>query len=94
MNEPNNTIDDGGPAFPLSRSHFTPEGKMLSADWVGGMTLRDYFAAQAFGAVIGNGKNMGQLTPLQQRETFDAAAELIYAAADAMIRARKTSKTT
>lgn len=52
------SIKDGGPAFPQPLSDaFSYEGQ-------GGLTLRDYFAAQALGAAItayihGNGACLG-----------------------------------
>jgi hypothetical protein len=50
-----------------------------------GMTLRDYFAAQAFGHVIGSGNNLGQLDAEERASIFGQCAALIYDAADAML---------
>jgi len=71
--------DTGGPAFPFDGTHaFT------------GMSLRDYFAAQAMtGAQIWdavlNGKNA------QFQGGVEQLAEVAYAVADAMLKARKSN---
>jgi hypothetical protein len=77
------SADKGGPAFPAFEHH-PGYGQMLS---VGGMTLRDYFAAQALtGAQIWdavlNGKNS------QFSGGVEKLAETAYAVADAMLKAR------
>ena len=60
---------DGGRAFPTYWDH----GQR-------GMSLRDYFAAQALPEVLS----------LESTLTMDEAARLAYAAADAMLKARST----
>ena len=45
--------DDGGPAFPVPHL-VTIHGEIANAGAVGGMTLRDYFAAKAMAAMVGN----------------------------------------
>ena len=80
-----NSKDTGGPAFPStepSQEH-TP-----FFDHYNGMTLRDYFAAQAMtGAQIWdailNGKNA------QFSGGVETLAEVAYAVADAMLKARE-----
>ncbi|MFK2876932.1 hypothetical protein [Rhodanobacter hydrolyticus] len=47
-----------------------------------GMTLRDYFAAQALPEVV-------RRYPISTATTVDEAAELAYEMADAMLRARE-----
>lgn len=81
-------INDGGPAFPL------PLGNEDIDPSVSGMTLRDYFAAKAMAALIGqtgtemadqamidNGFGNGQVDRL--------VAKCAYDYADAMLQARK-----
>ncbi|MCC7414382.1 MAG: hypothetical protein IT495_22395 [Gammaproteobacteria bacterium] len=66
------SINDGGPAFPHDGQH----------NYTGGMTLRDYFAAEAMQAFIGKLVNGD--------ETSSALIpELSYAMADAMLKARE-----
>lgn len=62
-------INDGGRAFPL-------------VGYSGGMSLRDYFAAQALHGLMASGK-------LPEDTTFDVLAEYSYKNADAMIKARE-----
>ena len=75
-----NNTNTGGPAFP------SPTDEMLDNE---GMTLRDYFAAQALtGAQIWdavlNGKESTQFAG-----NVNNLAEVAYAVADAMLKARK-----
>lgn len=68
---------DGGPAF--------PESKGVGDVWVseGGMTLRDYFAAQAVSAV------WNRLSPsISVDKSADITAEFAYKIADAMLKER------
>jgi hypothetical protein len=69
-------INDGGPAFPCETIH--PCG---SHEQVDGLTIRDYFAAQAMQAMLANPHC--DLNPL--REVIPAAYEL----ADAMLKERE-----
>lgn len=62
---------DGGPAFPLSRPH--------SADWVPGMTLRDYFAGQALSGLLSD-PNYGA--------SAEDAANYCYRMADGLLAER------
>jgi len=73
--------DTGGPAFPTKQN--ANGGPLFDNK---GMTLRDYFAAKAFAAVIGslNGPVTGEEYP----GDFDHYAECSYRMADAMLRAR------
>lgn len=73
----------GGPAFPCETIH--PCG---SHEQVDGLSIRDYFAAQAMtGAQIWdailNGKNA------QFSGSVETLAEVAYAVADAMLKARE-----
>ena len=67
------SINDGGPAFPFQDGY----GR------VSGMTLRDWFAGQALAGVtssVNDEISVGQV---------EGIAEIAYALADAMLRARE-----
>ena len=68
----NDEINTGGPAFP----HDDQAQHYERA----GMTMRDYFAAKVMHAVLS--------TPKLLQATSDGIAEMSYAMADAMIKAR------
>lgn len=77
--------EDGGPAFPLSRSQQAVEFK-----W--GMSLRDYFAGQAMASIVAaklgeNSELYGHPDGLLSKA--DGYAGVAYAIADAMLVARK-----
>lgn len=72
------TLNDGGPAFP---STITDDSLH-----VGGMSLRDYFAAKAMRAFV---MTLCDKDQMQDREAGDLIATLSYVQADAMINARK-----
>ena len=75
MNTPQN---DGGAAFPQA---FDPSGDI---DPHGGMTLRDYFAAQALTGYLAYSH------PASIMGTFiDESAKVAYEYADAMLKARE-----
>jgi vacuolar-type H+-ATPase subunit C/Vma6 len=80
--------DDGGQAFPFVEWR-SPDG-MVSVTKEPGMTLRDYFAAQAIDGLI-NRLEQDALPDMGQaaREVAEAAYEI----ADAMIRARAAIQT-
>lgn len=75
-----NTINDGGPAFPLADS-CCEYGNTNRSD-ANGMTLRDYFAAKAVQGFAASSDNVGW-------RSMDHIAETAYEWADAMLRARK-----
>lgn len=79
--------NDGGNAFPVSRGHFAQDGKMLSADWAPGMTLRDWFAGQALSAM--NISVHGDITENSLSIPPAVAADWAYCLADAMIGERE-----
>jgi len=95
MNTPQ--INDGGPAFPLS-GPIGQEGRTENAAVVcPGMTLRDYFAAQAMSGLIGDGivnasipslANATGLDAAWRNEIIQAATKSAYDLADAMIAQR------
>lgn len=77
-------MNDGGPAFPQPL-HTAPNGE-ITAPWDGwgwgGMTLRDYFAAQALQGLLAGGAATSTL--------FTAVRA--YKFADAMLEARASKK--
>lgn len=86
-------IDDGGPAFPHSAQPLDRQGNPIMenhSEW--GMSLRDWFAGQALGAILSSvfsgalkSKDGSEIGP----EDYAVAA---YANADAMLAARKEGK--
>lgn len=73
--------DDGGPAFPIAEQY-----SQITNTWVKdhpGMTMRDYFAAQAMRIIYVQSYSRDDLHPLFAREC--------YALADAMIAERSKS---
>ena len=75
-----NTINDGGPAFPLQS--IGPD----FAPGYAGMSLRDYFAAKAMNAFVTGLLSDGE--PVTQSDNKDIARRA-YEIADAMLAARK-----
>ncbi len=75
-----NTINDGGPAFPV----WELNGKGIAEMTGFGMTLRDYFTAKAMQSIL------DQKDAHDGRE-YDSAAWMAYRMADAMLRAREAS---
>lgn len=73
-----NTINDGGPAFPILAGMDGPNGPCTTSV-IDGMTLRDYFAA----AVVGHVYQAASLADVPDGIAFSA-----YAIADAMLKAR------
>lgn len=89
---------DGGPAFPLGQKEAV-DGSLYYDAVHPGMTLRDYFAAQALIGFIAAGLASSALGEVRRREkdltdraASIAAMELIadgaYIAADAMLKER------
>ena len=70
------TDKTGGPAFPLVIDFET------GVEWHKGITMRDYFAAQALMGM------MASRNPNSPRFDPDDDATYVYAVADAMLRAR------
>jgi hypothetical protein len=73
-------INDGGPAFPSTIQYF-PDDKNANEEQ--GMTLRDWFAGQALAGVtssVNDEISVGQV---------EGIAEIAYALADAMLKARE-----
>lgn len=84
-------IKDGGPAFPELKSLVHKTQAYAEAENVGGMTLRDYFAAKALVGLFAMEANprVGEtVEPFRSDKHVDAMARISYELADAMIRAR------
>jgi hypothetical protein len=87
--------DDGGPAFPsieMGVPGQPPNVRQRISG--GGMSMRDYFAAKAMEAFTGNMVMNDRITPKRLQatlllESLPDIAELSFAMADAMLRARK-----
>lgn len=79
-------IKDGGPAFPVSDPFkFDPKDLNEMKRLAGGMTLRDYFAAQALPRFISHDRNR---LPISKP---DEAARQAYQYADTMLKVREQS---
>ena len=77
------SAQDGGPAFP-----FKCQGSTTAPEFYYGMTLRDYFAAQALVGCLSNHNLLLRVDGESIESTRVAAADYAYALADAMLRAR------
>lgn len=77
-------IKTGGPAFPQNTQIVAPAGQVLHQGFMGGMTLRDYFAAKAM-------QGMLACSNLDAKLKADAGliATSAYQFADAMLKARE-----
>lgn len=81
-----NNTNTGGPAFPTGLI-FDDKGVIIGGN--NGMTLRDYFAAQALtGAQIWDAILNGKETT-QFANNVNKIGEVAYAVADAMLKARQ-----
>ena len=77
------TIETGGPAFPSKKRIYRAGFPTDDFEPVGGMTLRDYFAAKAMQAYFSDpAAGFG-------RDGIAEAANAAYRIADAMLNARK-----
>lgn len=84
-------IKDGGPAFPVAEDHRTAD----QFPWTQGMSLRDYFAGQALGALINYVYLDAGYEFDEDMKLEDPHAEIsrrAYAIADALIAAREAGK--
>lgn len=87
------TINDGGPAFPLPTTLTQGNRQIVTPESFRGMTLRDYFAAKAMAQYL-NAQQRDLLeiengtSPYKGAHDASDIAELSYAIADAMLRAR------
>ena len=81
------SANNGGPAFPQPIVDTRGNSGIVSAEemQVGGMTLRDYFAAKAMQGLVASCNNQDRLEGILG---FRKISEAAYAAADAMLKAR------
>jgi len=70
---------DGGPAYPVFEVGWDDDGRACGTVAKGGMSLRDYFAAQALAGIYASAFTDYRCPPC------DKCAEWSYAVADAMI---------
>lgn len=75
-NDVKKSIKDAGPAFPTQH--------VSQGNTVPGMTLRDYFAAQALPALVTSAFECNH-------DKWDATAQHAYLIADAMLKAREAT---
>lgn len=82
--------NDGGAAFPSPGVAVSDgRGDQMQQGAYEGMTLRDYFAARAMSALVGNAPNYSQLIGrIGSAEWLSQQAIHAYAAADALIKER------
>ena len=81
-------IDDGGPAFPCPITSTDGGGTELSNEYgLGGMSLRDYFAAKAMQGMLSNAEMM-QNDKGVRNNTFANYAAAAYIQADAVLAER------
>jgi hypothetical protein len=78
----NNT---GGPAFPQNTKIVAAAGQELHQGFIGGMTLRDYFAAKAMQGLISS-RHTDYENGWYDEEQLAGSA---YKMADAMLKARQ-----
>lgn len=79
-------IDDGGAAFP---SHEAADSDYRNRISGGGMSLRDYFAAKAMQAIVGNHEAMKEISNKKEGKAIKSiVAEQCYALSDAMLEQR------
>jgi len=76
------SADTGGPAFPQNTKIVAAAGQELHQGFIGGMTLRDYFAAKAMQAIVSNDATFST-------KYVGLAAKDAYVYADAMLKARQ-----
>lgn len=83
--------DNGGPAFPtiVSRDELMDSGYRTIAESENGMSLRDYFAAQAMTALLSHEHRLNDAYDVNDPEQARSLAYLSYQAADAMLAERR-----
>ena len=72
-------INDGGPAFPVPMPHMNL-----------GLSVRDYFAAQALPAVVAHAVHVRETMIRPGDFNFSEMGRTAYLLADAMLRARES----
>lgn len=88
----NDTIKNGGPAFPSTQALATASG--VTTPGHAGLSLRDYFAAKVIAGLCSNPGGPFQANPMRGwglvNITLGQLAEEAYDIADAMLAARGT----
>lgn len=89
----------GGPAFPQNTQIVAPAGQVLHQGFMGGMTLRDYFAAKAMQGLLAMERSGEYFTeegveagPNEDGTLFahtEFIADEAYSIADRMLAARR-----
>lgn len=79
-------INDGGPAFPEAGLSGLPNGDFIHGR--SGMSLRDYFAANALAGLCANSHWIAN-TQENHGDALTALSMVVYELADAMLRARE-----
>lgn len=83
------SINDGGPAFPRTKSTGNLSNSTTEIVSVGGMSLRDWFAGQALAGLASNQSFLlNILDGHTHNNTEDALAFTAFRTADAMLAAR------
>ena len=82
------TINDGGPAFPVHSVSWKEKGEDCVAIGTHGMTLRDYFVAQALAGVLSSG-DVEIKTIVSNKLAAASFTQSCYIIADAMLAARE-----
>jgi hypothetical protein len=78
-------INDGGNAFPHAQRLWDNDAQSWAVHSVGGMTLRDYLAAQALAGMVSR-------APVGAEFSFSDYAVQAYFFADAMLAAREVKQ--
>ncbi len=80
--------DDGGSAFPQVETNYVGErgDYEMRVESLGGMTLRDYFAAKALQGLLATGEDFRNQ---DGRDGWEWHALAAYSMADAMLEARE-----
>ena len=81
------SINDGGPAFPRTKSTGYLGSSVAEIISVGGMSLRDYFAGQAMQAIISKHPPTEEVSGINEIDRQTARGAYEYA--DAMLKARE-----
>lgn len=88
--------DDGGPAFPVADVHQESYGGgvygPVTTDYTAGMSLRDYFAAQAAQRAADATCDYLESDPAEAVAHAIRHAKAAYMVADAMLAARKAGE--
>jgi hypothetical protein len=84
-----NTKDDGGPAFPETTDEWDRDSDRYRPVSIGGMTLRDYFAAKALAPLVRTVQKNGKTGPDAGEDDFVWVARRAYMLADEMLKARQ-----